>query len=104
MRFGGGGVVEKKLSEEMIRETVIPIAGRYDVAHVDIFGSYANGDATPESDIDFLVEFSAAVPSIFKVMGFREELKRSLGVGVDVVTLPLTDPKRLSIDKRVRVV
>jgi uncharacterized protein len=92
------------LSEEMIREKVVPIAERYGVAHVDIFGSYANGNATSESDVDLLVEFSVAVPSIFKVMGFREEVKRSLGVDVDVVTLPLTEPKRLSIDKRVRVI
>ena len=92
------------LNEEMIRERVVPIAEKYDVAHIDIFGSYANGNATPESDVDFLVEFSTAAPSIFKVMGFREEVTRSLGVGVDVVTLPLTDPKRLYIDKRVRVI
>jgi len=92
------------LSEEMIREKVVPIAERYGVARVDIFGSYANGSATPESDVDFLVEFSVAVPSIFKVMGFREEVMRSLGVDVDVVTLPLTEPKRLFIDKRVRVI
>jgi predicted nucleotidyltransferase len=92
------------LSEQIIREKVAPIAKKYDVTHVDIFGSYANGNATPESDVDFLVEFSAATPSIFKVMGFREELTRSLGTAVDVVTLPLTDPKRLSIDNRVRII
>jgi predicted nucleotidyltransferase len=92
------------LSEKTIRERVAPIAEKYDVAHIDIFGSYANGNATPESDVDFLVEFSAAVPSIFKVMGFREEVTRSLGVNIDVVTLPLTDPKRLSIDNCVRII
>jgi predicted nucleotidyltransferase len=92
------------LSEKIIREKVAPIAEKYGVSRVDIFGSYANGNATLESDVDFLVEFSAAVPSIFKVMGFREEVTRSLGVNIDVVTLPLTDPKRLSIDKRLRIV
>jgi uncharacterized protein len=92
------------LSEKTIREKVAPIAEKYGVARVDIFGSYANGDATPKSDVDFLVEFSVAVPSIFKVMGFREEVTRSLGVDVDVVTLPLTDPMRIYIDKRVRII
>jgi len=91
------------LSTEEIRAKVVPIAEKYDVARVDIFGSYANGKATPRSDVDFLVEFSVSVPSIFAVMGFREELTRSLGVGVDVVTLPLANPKYLSIGERKRI-
>jgi len=93
------------LSKEEIRERVIPIAAKYDVAHVDIFGSYANGNATPESDVDFLVEFSPdSLPSIFEVMGFQEELKRSLGLDVDVVTLPLVNPKRISIGRREKII
>ena len=91
------------LNTEEIRERVVPIAAKYDVARVDLFGSYANGSATPKSDVDFLVEFSDSVPSIFAVMGFREELIRSLGLKVDVVTLPLTEPKRISIGKRERI-
>ena len=91
------------LDKEEIREKVIPIAEKYDVTRVDIFGSYANGCATPESDVDFLVEFSVSVPSIFKVMGFREELKRSLGLDVDVVTLPLANPEHISIGKCERI-
>ena len=92
------------LNKEEIRGKVIPIAEKYDVARVDIFGSYANGSATSESDVDFLVEFSASVPSIFKVMGFREELKRSLGLDVDVVTLPLVNPKHISIGQCERII
>jgi predicted nucleotidyltransferase len=92
------------LSTLEIRDKVAPIAERYDVTRVDIFGSYATGSATPDSDVDFLVEFSAPVPSIFKVMGFREELKRALGLDVDVVTVPLANPKRISIGKCERIV
>jgi hypothetical protein len=92
------------LTMEEIREKVVPIAKRYNVAHVSVFGSYANGSATPKSDVDFLVEFSPAVPSIFKVMGFQEELKRSLGLDVDVLTLPLVNPKRVFIDKTEKIV
>jgi predicted nucleotidyltransferase len=91
------------LSKEDIREKVTPIAEKYNVARVDIFGSYANGNATYKSDIDFLVEFAIPVPSIFKVMGFREELRRSLGVEVDVVTLPLANPQYITIGKCERI-
>jgi len=91
------------LKIEEIRTKALPVAKKYNVTHLEIFGSYANGAANQNSDVDFLVEFSVPIPSIFKVMGFREELERSLGVKVDVVTLPLTNPKRLFIDKRERI-
>jgi hypothetical protein len=93
------------LTKEEIREKVVPIAAKYDVAHVDIFGSYANGNATPESDVDFLIEFAPeSLPSIFEVMGFQEELRRALGLDVDVVTLPLANPKRISIGRREKII
>ena len=93
------------LTKEEIREKVIPFAKKYDVVRVDIFGSYANGNATTKSDVDFLVEFSPdSAPSIFEVMGLQEELKCALGLSVDVVTLPLANPKRISIGRTERII
>jgi hypothetical protein len=93
------------LTTEAIREIVTPIAKKYDVARVDLFGSYADGTATPKSDVDFLIEFAPeSKPSLFTLAGFWEELKRSLGLDVDVVKLPLQNPRRLSINKTVRIV
>jgi len=86
-----------------IRTKTIPIAKKYDVTSMEIFGSYANGTANPDSDVDFLVEFSASVPSIFEVMGLREELKMALGVEVDVVTRPFTNPARTFIDRSEKI-
>ena len=91
------------LTMEIIKTTVMPLAQKYNVEKVDLFGSYANGSATEESDIDFLVKFGSEVPSIFKVMGFREELEIGLKNPVDVVTLPLSRPNLLSIEKVVNV-
>ena len=91
------------LSIETIREAVTPLAQKYNVARVDLFGSYASGKATVQSDIDFLVEFQAKVPSIFKVMGFREELQKSLRYPIDVVTLPVKRPDQFKIDAVVNV-
>ncbi len=34
------------------------LAARYGVRRIAVFGSYARGEATPESDLDLLVEFS----------------------------------------------
>lgn len=87
-----------------LQELVVPLAKRYGVVQLDLFGSYANGTATPDSDMDFLVRFEPPVPSIFKVMGFREELKMTLGIEVDVVTLPLTNPERLHVERSHRII
>jgi predicted nucleotidyltransferase len=41
--------------DEVIK-IVSPIAQRFDVKRMWLFGSYARGDATPDSDLDFRVE------------------------------------------------
>jgi len=53
---------------------------------VSLFGSVARGDATPESDIDFLVEFEPG-SSLFDLMHLQEALQQLLGVSVDVVSV-----------------
>ena len=87
------------LTLESIKQAVALVAEKYDVVKVDLFGSYASGLATEKSDADFLVEFNVKIPSIFKTMGFREELRIALNHQVDVVTLPLERLDKLSIDK-----
>ena len=41
---------------EQIRDAVAPIAEKYQIPAVYLFGSYARGTATEESDLDFLIE------------------------------------------------
>ncbi|MCB1268626.1 MAG: nucleotidyltransferase family protein [Microthrixaceae bacterium] len=53
---------------------------------VALFGSVARGDDTPESDIDFLVEFEPG-SSLFDLMDLQEALGQLLGVPVDVVSV-----------------
>jgi predicted nucleotidyltransferase len=91
------------LTVDTIRQAVVPLAEKYNIAKVDLFGSYAAGQATEDSDADFLVAFSAKVPSIFKVMGFKQELENRLSYPVDVVTLPFTRQDKISIGKVVNI-
>jgi uncharacterized protein len=44
------------------------------------------GDDTPESDVDFLVEFEPG-SSLFDLMDLQEALEQLLGVSVDVVSV-----------------
>ena len=91
------------LTIEFIRQAVIPLAEKYSIKSIDLFGSYANGEASEESDADFLVKFEAEAPSIFKVMGFKQELEDRLNYPVDIVTLPTVRPDKLTIDKVVSI-
>ena len=40
---------------ENIKDIVIPIANKYNVQSIYLFGSYARGEANENSDLDFLV-------------------------------------------------
>jgi len=91
------------LTTEKIAQAVRPLAVKYNIIQVDLFGSYATGNATEDSDVDVLVKFDIPVPSIFAVMGFREELSNRLSHPVDIVTLPITRPDIIKIDKVVNI-
>ena len=70
------------------------------------FGSYADGRATEESDLDLLVKFSDdASISLLDVIHFKHNLEDELHIPVDVVGLPLTEKaqKLLTIKKTVPV-
>lgn len=79
------------LSLSTIREAVKRIAPQYPIERVMLFGSYADGSATSESDIDLLVEFGARPITLLHYCGFREELAESLRLPVDVVKYPLSE-------------
>jgi predicted nucleotidyltransferase len=68
-----------------IRRLVKPIAERYGVERVALFGSYARGEATDQSDIDLHID-SGTLHGYFKLAGFHRELEERLGTGVDVLT------------------
>lgn len=56
----------------------------YHVKTIGIFGSYARGEQTPDSDIDVLVEFNKPVGLDFLTLQYK--LQEILGSKVDLVT------------------
>ena len=50
-----------------------------------LFGSYARGEETPESDVDILVILDNSQPIGLKFFGMWGELERILGRPVDLV-------------------
>jgi len=72
---------------EELREKILPVLLPY-VKQVAVFGSFARGDDTRESDIDILVELKplGERPTIgLKWFGLEEELSRVLERKVDLV-------------------
>ncbi|MDQ6785103.1 MAG: nucleotidyltransferase family protein [Actinomycetota bacterium] len=67
------------------RDEILRIAARRGVSNVRIFGSVVRGDATPESDIDLLVDFTPAHGGL-DLFGFAREVTELLGHAVDVGT------------------
>lgn len=58
---------------------------RFKVETIDIFGSYARGDQTEESDLDILVTYSEMV-DLLLVAELRRYLRRKLHIKVDVIS------------------
>ena len=90
-------------SIEAIRIAVSEAAQHYPVKRVDLFGSYANGLAKEDSDVDFLVEFSESPVSLFKISGFQATLSELLQMDVDIVEVPLSSNSMLRVDRTVCV-
>jgi uncharacterized protein with HEPN domain/predicted nucleotidyltransferase len=65
------------------REEILRIAARRKAYNVRVFGSVARGEATPDSDIDFLVDFEPDY-GLLDHIGLIQELEDLLGRKVDV--------------------
>lgn len=63
----------------------------YGVKEIGVFGSIVRGEATPESDIDVLVEFARPV-GFFKYLELEEYLTERLGQKVDLVSVKALKP------------
>ena len=73
------------------RDDVLRIAAKHGAYNVRIFGSVARGEATPDSDIDLLIEKGPTTSPWFPA-GLVLELEESLGRRVDVVTEKALNP------------
>lgn len=68
---------------ENIKDVVIPIANKYNVQSIYLFGSYARGEATENSDLDFLV-FGGDNFKLTNIFSLAEDLRIAFQRQVDV--------------------
>ena len=70
-----------------IRQRVLPVAEKYRLKAVYLFGSYARGEAREDSDIDLLVDLSGAdLSGFFAIGGLYNDLETALQKEIDLLT------------------
>jgi predicted nucleotidyltransferase len=71
--------------EELLpfRQEIFRIANQHGAYNLRIFGSVARGEATADSDVDFLVEFEPH-RSLFDYIALSQDLAALLGHKVDI--------------------
>ena len=71
------------------------------IVRVELFGSYAAGTQTADSDIDLLVEFATESVSLFNIAAALQAMEDATGMPVDLVQMPLPDNSLLEVERTV---
>jgi len=79
------GSASYQYSIEELSEIVAPIARKYKVGRIYLFGSRARGDNSEDSDFDFCID-SKNMEGLMKMCGFLCDLEDALGGSVDIVS------------------
>ncbi len=70
---------------------LIDVCRQNDVTKVGLFGSMARGDATHQSDVDLLVEFSTR-KSLLAIVMLERKMSAAIGRKVDLLTEAALSP------------
>lgn len=70
---------------DYIRDKAVPELKKAGVLRSSLFGSFARGEASSESDVDILVELPDN-KNMFDLIELEEKLASALGKKVDIVT------------------
>lgn len=85
-------VSDSQLSLATIKETVRSCMAANKVSQAYVFGSYARGEASPQSDVDIAVDMLPNA-DLLDLVGFQQDLQTKLGIKVDVTTKRSIAPK-----------
>jgi len=66
------------------KKKIVAILKKHGVENAGLYGSYARGEASRESDLDILVELKDK--SLFKLAAIKLEIEEKTGLNVDINT------------------
>jgi predicted nucleotidyltransferase len=89
-----------------IKKKIIPILKKNKVSRAGIFGSYARGEQSGNSDIDLLIKVEDKKFSLIDLIGIEMELKKAVGKKVDLITYNGINPliKEAILEEEVRII
>ena len=79
-----------RMNQQELIQKIKPILERHHIIKAELFGSYARGDETSESDVDILVQLGK--PMGFDYFGMADEIEEAVGKSVDVITYKYVYP------------
>ncbi len=91
------------LTIEQIVKAAAVVAKEFPITKILLFGSYASGKNTPESDVDLLVEFTTDAVSLLTLSALKQRFEELLGIPVDVVHAPIPEDSIIELDKVVPI-
>lgn len=77
-------MLTKEKIAEILREKYPYLIARYGVKRLGLFGSYARGEQTEDSDVDLVAEFERPIGLNF--IEFAEYIENILGKKADILT------------------
>lgn len=85
-----------------IKAIAAPIAKRYGISALYLFGSYARGEATSSSDLDFRIE-KGNQRSAYALASLYGDLEDGFDKELDVLTTPMLSERFLNRIRREEV-
>lgn len=82
-----------------IKRKVAPVAEKYRISEIYLFGSHARGEATETSDVDLAIN-SGHLRGLLQLCAFREDVTDALACPVDILTLGAMEAERENPLKR----
>jgi hypothetical protein len=86
-------------SVDEIKKIAVPIAKSYGVDSLSLFGSYARGEATSESDIDFYFD-NGELRSLLQHSSMLNKLEEAFGCSVDLVSTGINKKEFIKLIKK----
>ncbi|MDR1559699.1 MAG: nucleotidyltransferase domain-containing protein [Clostridiales bacterium] len=91
------------LTHNKIVNAVERAASEFSLTKASYFGSYAEGRATEESDLDLMVEFTEPAVSILTIIRLKHFLEDELKKPIDVIHAPIPQGAIIEIGRTVEI-
>ncbi len=91
------------LTLNQIKDSLSEIVIKYPIKKLSLFGSYADGSAREDSDLDILIEFSSPNVSLFILSDIKDEIESKLNRGIDLIHAPIDENSLIKINKVVDI-